>query len=196
MIQRGRVAVPLGRHPVHQGAVHVPEALERGGLRGDVGHLPGGPRGLGLLDQRVVMEGVEEVAQRIRRGKLPIQEAAEPAIGLEHGDVVETGAPGREQEDQGLDLLDLAVPALALADVDVLGDRLVEPEGAQRLEDEGQPGAAGQSSCVRDHFHRVREEPLAHRVGRRRGARPRGGGPCRRARFTAVSALTMVQSSS
>ncbi len=58
------------------------------------------------------------------------------------------------------------VAALALADVDVLGDRLVQPQRAQRLEDQGQPGPARQPVRVRDHFHRVREQfvTLAQRL--------------------------------
>lgn len=77
------------------------------------------------------------MAQRIRRRQLALQEAAEPAIGLEHGDVVEAVAARREEHDQGLDLLRFRVAALPLADVDLLTDHPREPQGAHRLQDQG-----------------------------------------------------------
>jgi len=192
VVEGGGRTLALGGHPVHQGRGHAGQPLEGGGLRGDVSHLPGGPGRLGLGDPLVIVERVQEVTQRVRRGEPPAEEAAEPAVRLEDRDVVEAVPPGREQEDERLDLLRLGVAALALADMDVLGDRLVQAEGAHRLEDEGEPGAAGQPGRGRDRLHRVREQALAHR-GR---ARSRGGVRWRRARFTAVSSLTIVQSSS
>lgn len=159
VIEGRGAALPLGGHPVHQGGV----------LRREVGHLPSGARGLGLADQPVIVDRVEEVAEPIGRGEPPAHEAAEASVGLQHRDVVEAVAPGGEQEDQGLDLLRLGVPALPLAEVDVLGDRLVRPEGAHRLQDQGQSGPAGHRVGPLDHLDCVREEPLAHRGGRPAG---------------------------
>ena len=156
---------------MHQGRVDAGEPLEGGGLRGDVGHLPGRALRLRGGDQLVVVAGIQEVAQRVGRGELARQEAAEPAIGLEDRDVVEAVPAGREEQDQGFELLRLGVAALARADADVLGDRLVQAEGAHRLEDEGEPRPAGQTGAVRDRLDGVRQEALAHRRvgGRRRG---------------------------
>ena len=189
-------ALPLGGHLMHQGRVDARQALEGDILGRDVGHLPGGPGRLGRRDQLLVVKGVEEVAERIGRGQLALHEAAEPAVGLEHGDVVETVPARGEEQNQGLELLGFRVPALSLADVHVLRDRLVQPEGAHRLQHQGQAGPAGQPGRVRDHFHRVREQAVAHRVARRCGVRPLGGALCRRARFTAVRSFTIAQSSS
>jgi hypothetical protein len=135
VIQGGLGAPALRGHPVHQRRVHAPETLEGGILRRDVGHLPGRPLGLGLLDQRVVVAGVEEVAEGVHRGKTSPQEPAEPAVRLEHRDVVEAIAARGEQEDEGLDLLALGVAALAGADVDVLPDHPRQPQRAHRLQD-------------------------------------------------------------
>jgi hypothetical protein len=125
VVEGGGGALPLGGHLMHQGGVDAGQSLEGGGLGWDVGHLASGPLGLGRQDPLLVVEGVEEVAERIGGGELARQEAAEPAVGLEHGDVVEAVPARGEQEDQGLDLLRLRVAALPRADVDVLGDRLV-----------------------------------------------------------------------
>ncbi len=57
------------------------------------------------------MERVEEVAEGVGRGEAPPQEAAEPAVGLEGHDVIETVAGGGEQQDEGLELLRLGVAA-------------------------------------------------------------------------------------
>jgi hypothetical protein len=196
IVVEGRRGVPALRgHPVDQGRIHVREALESGVLRGDVGDPVGGPLRLGLEDQLVVVERVQEVAQGVGRGEAAPQEAGEPRIGLEHTDVVEALAPGGEEEDQGFDLRRLGVAALALADVDVLGDRFVQPEGPQRLHDEGQPGPAGHGVGPLDHFDGVRQQALAHRGDRRRGVRLGGGALWRSARLTAVRALTIAQSS-
>lgn len=46
-----------------------------------------GPR----LPKLVIVEGVEQVAQRVGRSKLPPQDPPEPAIRMEYGDVVEQG---------------------------------------------------------------------------------------------------------
>lgn len=197
IVVQGRLRAPaLGGHPVHQDRGDPRQPLEGGGLRRDVGHRAGRPLRLRCGEERLIVKGVEAVAQRIGRGELPAPEAAEPAIGLEHRAVVETIPARGEQEDHRLDLLALAVAALALPDLHVLGDRVVQPQGAQGLQDQGQPGAARHRVRARDHFHRVREESLAHRAARRGSARPPGGVPCRRARFTAVSSLTRAQSSS
>ncbi len=83
------------------------------------------------------MAGVEEVAQRIGRGPPAIHAAAEPAVGLEHGAVVETGATRGEQPDPGLALLDLRVPALARAPAARLADHPGQSQGAQRLQHPG-----------------------------------------------------------
>ena len=184
-----------------EGRVHPSQALQGRGLRRDVGHLPGGARGLGLGDQSLVMEGVEEVAEGIRRGERPVQEAGEPGIGLEDADVVEAAAARGEEAEEGFDLRGFAVAALAFADVDVRGDGLVQPERPHRFQDEGQPGPAGHRVGPVDHLHRVRQQALAHRGRRRRaggrwGGRPPGCVPRRSSRFTAVSALTSAQSSS
>lgn len=130
------MALPLRRHPVHEGGVHPGHPLQGGGLRRDVGYLSGGAPGLRLRDEVVVVERVEEVAERIGRGEAAPQEAAEAPIRLEYANVVEAIAPGGEQQNQGLDLLRLGVAALALADLHVLGDRLVQAERAHRLQDQ------------------------------------------------------------
>jgi len=182
-------ALPLGGHPVHQGRVDARQALEGGVLRRDVGHSVGRPLGLRLGDQGVVVEGVQEVAQRIRRGELSPQQATEPAVGLEHRDVVETVAARRQQQDERLDLRRLGVATLPCAALDVLGDRVVQAEGAHRLQHQGQAGPTGQPVRIRDPFHRVREEPLPHRGARRFGVRPPGCVPRRRARLTVVNSL-------
>jgi hypothetical protein len=122
VVEGGGGALPLGGHPVHQGGVDAGQALEGDVLGRDVGHLAGRPGRLGRQDQLLVVTGVEAVAERIGRGQRARQEAAEPAIGLEHGDVVEAVAARREQQDQGLELLRLRVAALPLAEVDVLPD--------------------------------------------------------------------------
>jgi len=83
----------------------------------------------------------------------------------------------------------------ALAEVDVLPDRPGQAQRAQRLEDEGQ-GRPGWS--VRP---RPRPSPPCtaggpgSSRGRLRGGCAPGGALCRSARFTAVSSLTIVQSS-
>lgn len=130
-------ALPLGGDLMHQGGVDAGQALEGGVLGWDVGHLPRRPGRLGRQDQLLVVERVEEVAERIGRGQLALQEAAEPAIGLEHGDVVEAVPARREEHDQGLELLRLRVAALPRADVDVLPDHPRQPQGAHRLQDQG-----------------------------------------------------------
>ena len=94
---------------MHQSRVHAAQPLQGGVLGRDVGHLPGRALGLGRGDESLVMEGVEEVAERIGRGEWSIQEAAEPAVGLEHGDVVETVPTRGEEQDEGLELLGLGV---------------------------------------------------------------------------------------
>ena len=196
VVQGGRGALALGGHLVHAGGVDAGQSLQRRILGRDVGHLAGGPLGLGRGDQLVVMKRVEEVPKPIGGRGPPAEAAAEPAIGLEHRDVLEAVPAGGEPEDQGLDLLGLGVAALPLAEVDVLPDRPGQSQRAQRLEDEGQAGPAGQSVPVRDRLHRVRQEALAHRgAGCAAGCRARGGALCRSARFTAVSSLTIVQSS-
>jgi len=190
-VVQGRGGAPaLRRDLVDEVGVHPAEALEGGGLGWDVGHLPGGAGGLGLRDPPGVVERVQEVAERIGRGERPVQEAGEPRIGLEHGDVVEAVPAGGEEEDQGLDLRRLGVAALALAHPDRLADHPGQAEDPHRLEDQGQPRAAGHRVGPLDHLDRVREEGLAHR-----GDRRWGGALCRRARFTAVSALTRRHSS-
>ena len=189
-------ALPLGGHAVHERRVDVGESLEGGVLRGDVRHLPGGPLSLGGGNQLVVVAGVEEVAERIGRGELALQEAAESPVGLEHGDVVETVPARGEEQNQGLELLGFRVPALSLADVHVLRDRLVQPEGAHRLQHQGQPRPAGQPLEVRDRLDRVRQQPLAHRGRRRVGGRPPGCVPRSRARFTAVRSVIRRQARS
>ena len=136
VVEGGGGVLPLGGQLMHQGRVDERQALEGGVLGRDVGHLAGRPPGLGGQDQPLVVEGVDEVAQRIRRGQPAIQEAAEPAIGLEHGDVVETVPARGEEQDQGLELLDLGVAALARADADVLPDHLRQPQGAHGLQDQ------------------------------------------------------------
>ena len=85
VVQGRSGALPLGGHPVHQGGVHVGESLEGGVLGRDVGHLAGRALGLRGGDQLVVVAGVEKVAERIGRGELALQEAAESPVGLEHG---------------------------------------------------------------------------------------------------------------
>ncbi len=137
VIERGGGALPPGGHAVHQGGVDVGQALEDGGLGRDVGHLAGGPSRLGRQDQLLVVTGVEAVAERIGRGEPPAEEPPQPAIGLEHGDVVEAVAARREQEDPRLDLLGFRVAALPRAEVDMLGDRPVQAHGAHRLQDQG-----------------------------------------------------------
>ena len=137
MVQGRGGALPLGGHLMHQGGVDAGESLEGGVLGRDVGHLADRALGLGRGDQLVVVERVEEVAERIGRGQLALQEAAEPAIGLEHGDVVEAVPARREEQDQGLELLRLRVAALPRADVDVLPDHPRQPQGAQRLQHQG-----------------------------------------------------------
>jgi hypothetical protein len=126
VVVQGRGGVlPLGGQLMHESRVDAGQPLEGGVLGRDVGHLPGGPLGLRVGDQLLVVEGVEEVAEAIGGGEATPQEPPQPAIGLEHGDVVEAVAARREEQDQGLDLLRLRVAALPRADVDVLGDRLV-----------------------------------------------------------------------
>jgi hypothetical protein len=122
---------------MHQDGVDAGESLQGGVLGWDVGHLPRRPGRLGRQDPLLVVKGVEEVAERIRRGQLALQEAAESPVGLEHGDVVEAVPAGREQEDQGLELLTLGVAALPRADVDVLPDHPRQAQGAHRFQDQG-----------------------------------------------------------
>ena len=86
-------ALPLGGHPVHQGGVDAGQSLEGGVLGRDVGHLAGGPLGLGGGEQLVVVAGVQEVAERIGRGQLARQEAA-TRPGRERVCVTETRRPG------------------------------------------------------------------------------------------------------
>ena len=189
MVQRGLRATALGGHPVHQGRVDPGQPLQGRVLGGEVGPLPGGARGLRLGDEPILVDRGEEVAQRVGRGKLPPQEAAQAALGLEHRDVVETVAARRQQQDERLDLRRLRVAPLPFAALDVLGDRVVQAEGAHRFEHQGQPSPTGQPVRVRDHFHRVREKPLPHRAARRVGVRPPGCVPRRRSRLTVVNAL-------
>ena len=188
MVQGRGGAPALRRDLVDEVGVHPAEALEGGGLGWDVGHLPGGAGGLGLRDPPGVVERVQEVAERIGRGERPVQEAGEPRIGLEDADVVEALAPRGEEEDHGFDLRGFAVAALALADVDVCGDGLVQAERAHRLHDEGQPGAPRHRVGPLDHLHRVRQEARAHRGGRRPAGRAFS-----KATFTSVSASTSSQ---
>ena len=86
---------------MHQGGVHVPEPLERGVLRGDVGHGPRRALGLRRGDERLVVKRVEEVAQPISRREPAPQEAAQPRIGLQDRDVLQTLAARGAQPDQG-----------------------------------------------------------------------------------------------
>ena len=188
MVQRRLRAVALPRDPVHQGGVHAPEPLERRALFGDVGHRVGGPLRLCRGDQRVGVTRGEEVAQGVGRRELPPQEAAEPPVGLQHRNVVQTVPTRGEQQPQRLDLLGLRVAARALSDRHVLGDRLVQPPGPQRLQHQRQPRPPRHRVRTLGPLHPVRQDPLAHRVARLPG-RPPGWVPRRRARFTAVRAL-------
>jgi len=188
VVEGGRRAPALRRHPVHQGGVDPGEPLERGRLGGDVGDGVGRSPGLRLRDQGVVVAGVEEVAHGVGGGEPPPEQPPPPAIGLEPAEVVRAGAARGEQQDEGLDLLRLGVAALALAHAHVLGDRLVQAQRAHRLQDEGQPGATGDGVTGRDHLHPVRQQSLAHRGARRRG-RPPGCVPRRSSMLTAVNSL-------
>jgi hypothetical protein len=195
VVEGGGRALPLGGYLIHQGGGDAGQALEGGGLGRDVGHLAGRWAWAAAISCSSWQAG-EEVAQGIRRGPRALHEAAEPAVSLEHGDVVAAVPARRKEQDQGLDLLDLGVSALARAEVDVLTDHPREPQGAHRLQHQGQAGPAGQPVEVRDRLDRVRQEAGAHRGADRAGAhRARGGALCRRARFTAVRSFTMVQSS-
>nr|HWT77299.1 hypothetical protein [Candidatus Methylomirabilis sp.] len=87
-------------------------------------------------------------------GEAAPEEAAEPAIGLQDCNVVETVATRGEKQDQSLDLLDLRVPALPLAPADLLAD---QPEIASETRNSltplsgssgGSPGGTGNTSAV------------------------------------------------
>ena len=104
--------------------------------------------------------------------------------------------PGGEQRDQGLDVRDLGVAALALAHRDVLGDDPPEPRRTQGLPHQGQPGAARYGVRTRDSLQRVRERPLAHRATRYVGGRPPGCVPRSSSRLSAVNSLMSRQARS
>ena len=89
--------LPLGRHAVHEGRGDDREALKGGALAGDVGHLVGPAGRLGRGEEGVVVEGLEERPQGIGRGERPPEEAAQPGIRLQHGEVVHAlAAAGQE----------------------------------------------------------------------------------------------------
>ncbi len=193
VVQRGPRPFALRGHPLHQALVHAPEALERRALRGDVGLLPGRALGLGRCDQPLGMERVEAVAQRIGRRERASQQPGQPGVGLPGLDVVEALPAGREQPDQRLDLGRLAVAARPRPELHVLADGLVQPQGPQRLQHQRQAGPRRQRVGARHPLHLVRQESLAHRLGRL-PAGPPGCWPRSSARFTAVTSSTIPHS--
>ena len=130
VVEGGGGVLPLGGDLMHESRVDVGQPPEGGVLRRDVGHLPGRALGLRVGDQLLVVAGVQEVAEAIGGGEPPAKEPPQPAVSLEHGDVVEAVPAGGEEQDQGLDLLGFGVPALPLAHTHVLGDRRLQPQRA------------------------------------------------------------------
>jgi len=92
------------------------------------------------------VEGGEEGAQGVRRRQRPPPEAAEPR------DVVQAVTAGGAQQPQRFDRLDLRGPARPLPHLDVRGDDPLQPERAQRLQPQGEPGPPGHRVRVLGHL--------------------------------------------
>jgi hypothetical protein len=75
-------------------------------------------------EKSFVVEAEQKVSDRIgRRQLLLLEESQKAGVGSEHGDVVHTLTPGRKQEHDRLEVLDLVEATAPLSNVKVAADR-------------------------------------------------------------------------
>ena len=146
--------------------VDASQPLERARLRRDVGDIAGRPAALRLVDELVVVEGVEKGPEDILRGELGSDQALKALIRAQHVDVAEAVATAGHQQHEGFGLGAVGCTVVALTDTELRIEHGAYAELAHRLDNERKSRVRRYSVGVVDDFDRVREEPRLARHNR------------------------------
>lgn len=142
---------------MHQGRVHGGQRLQGRVLGGDPCPLR---RSVGHLG--IVMKRGEKVVQGIRRRPGPMYQSPQARIAGQDAHVFDAlAACGLDQHD-GMQLVELAIAPVPLAQGQPSADDLVETQRQERLGDQGQPRARRQIHRLRGGFEDERQDALAH----------------------------------